>query len=260
MKKVLLALILTALCTVGLIAQDSAPTNDSAANETANQSLQDVYIDGFEDAGVWKVSIPADHGVISSVQRSGVHKDFVDISKGLNAGQTVRKSFVLGLKAQFFGRTNTSISIEAIRPFPVPGVCQTISVWVVGRSYNHKLSVIVEDYFGSKMILPMRGTHNALNFSGWEQMTAYVPTLVPGKSGGLRQRDPHYLDRQGIKIVGFVIEPDMLETYGTFFTYFDDLRVNTDLYGLVKKDADGKEVPKGDADTDAEGNDMADNW
>jgi len=71
----------------------------------------------------------------------------------------------------------------------------------------------------------------ALNFSGWREMTTAVPpTLV--------QRDFHYNDRMGLQILGFMIEPALMETYGTYYVYFDGLRVLTDLFAEESRDPD----------------------
>jgi len=134
---------------------------------------------------------------------------------------------VLGVKASFFRRGNAEIYVQPIRPLQVPGITKTLSVWVVGRNFNHRLSIVVADFFGNVNILDM----GALNFSGWKQMTTAVPpTLV--------QQDFHYNDRMGIQILGFMIEPDLMETYGTYYIYFDGLRALTDLFADESRDPD----------------------
>jgi hypothetical protein len=70
-----------------------------------------------------------------------------------------------------------------------------------------------------------------MNFSGWKRLTVAVPPTV-------EQRNANYNNQQGIQIMGFIIEPDMLETYGTYYVYFDDLRVWTDLFAEDNRDPD----------------------
>ena len=48
----------------------------------------------------------------------------------------------------------------------------------------------------------------------------------------------------GIKILGLVVEPELTETYGSYYVYFDDLRIVTDLFAEENRDPD----------------DIADNW
>jgi hypothetical protein len=100
-------------------------------------------------------------------------------------------------------------------------------MYVVGRNFNHRLSVVVADYFGNVNVLSM-GT---LNFSGWKRMTVAVPPTIV-------QRDYHYNDRMGLQILGFLIEPDLMETYGTYYVYFDGLRAYTDLFAEESRDPD----------------------
>jgi hypothetical protein len=70
-----------------------------------------------------------------------------------------------------------------------------------------------------------------MNFSGWKELTVAVPPTI-------QQRNANYSDRGGIRILGFIIEPSMTETYGTYYVYFDDLRVVTDLFAEENRDPD----------------------
>jgi len=62
-------------------------------------------------------------------------------------------------------------------------------------------------------------------------MTAAIPPRIV-------QDEFHYAVDRGVKIVGFKIEFDLLESYGTYYTYFDDLRAVTDLFAETYRDAD----------------------
>jgi hypothetical protein len=42
----------------------------------------------------------------------------------------------------------------------------------------------------------------------------------------------------GIKVVGFRIECDPIESFGTYYVYFDDLRAVTDLFAEDLRDPD----------------------
>jgi hypothetical protein len=70
-----------------------------------------------------------------------------------------------------------------------------------------------------------------LNFSGWRRLTVPIPPDI-------QQRDIHYSDQGGIEVLGFVIEPDLLEAYGSYYVYFDDLRALTDLFSEESRDPD----------------------
>lgn len=233
MKKIILAIVATCVFGVLAFAQDTAPDPAKIGVDSAQQLLKEISINKFEDQGFWKVAIPLDAGVIGSRRVEGSPLDKKPIKAESDAEIKEEDKYVLGVKAEFFGRTNTTLSVEAIRPLTCPGITKTISVWVIGRNNNHKLGVVCEDYFGHRAVLPM----GKLNFSGWKQLTVAVPTT-------LEQRNPHYNNRMGIKILGFVIEPELTETYGSYYVYLDDLRVVTDLFADQNRDPD----------------DIADNW
>ena len=227
MKRVLLLSVLIFASAMLLSAQQAAPEAADIGIDTAQQRLQEVSISKFEDSGFWRVYMPIDQGVIESRRFEGGPNDKEPLPEEEQIGIAQPDDFVLGVKASFFRRGNAELYIQPIRPLQVPGITKTISVWVVGRNFNHRLSVVVGDFFGNVNILDM----GALNFSGWREMTTAVPpTLV--------QRDFHYNDRMGLQILGFMIEPALMETYGTYYVYFDGLRVLTDLFAEESRDPD----------------------
>lgn len=224
-----------------LFAQDTPPDPARLSIETARQQLQEISVSKFEDAGFWRVSMPMDAGVITHRRLEGApaEKEAIEQEEQLEQfGQVLgdvleEDRYVLGVRADFFRRGPTHISIEPSRPLAIPGIAKTLSMWVVGRNFQHELKVVIQDQFGTRNVLSM-GT---LNFSGWRLLTVAIPP-------GIRQRDPHYINRTGISILGFIIEPYLPETYGSYYVYFDDLRAYTDLFSEANRDPD----------------DMVDNW
>ena len=65
----------------------------------------------------------------------------------------------------------------------------------------------------------------------WKKLTVAIPPTV-------LQDEFHYAGRSGIQITGFQIDTDPLDSYGTYYIYFDDLRAVTDLFGETKRDTD----------------------
>lgn len=53
--------------------------------------------------------------------------------------------YVLGVKVAFFHRGNSFFTVYPANPLPIPGIVKTISIWVVGRNYNHMLTVLFND-------------------------------------------------------------------------------------------------------------------
>jgi hypothetical protein len=225
MKRALILGILV-LSTALLFAQQDVNPAD-IGNDTAQQALQEISISKFEDPGFWRAYMPIDQGLIESRRFEGGPASKTALPEEEALGIATPDDYVLGVKASFFRRGNSELYIQPIRPLEVPGITKTISLWVVGRNFNHRLNVVVADYFGNVNVLDM----GKLNFSGWKRMTVAVPPTIV-------QRDYHYVDRMGLQILGFLIEPELMETYGTYYVYFDDLRAFTDLLAEEGRDPD----------------------
>ncbi|TVR59514.1 MAG: flagellar filament protein FlaA [Spirochaetaceae bacterium] len=225
MKRTILAVGLI-LCASVLFGQQTNAANN-LGRDTAQQRLVEISVSRFEDPGFWRVYMPIDSGVITHRRLPGAPADKQPIPEEEELGIVEADDFVLGVKAEFFRRNNTHIVVAPVRPLNVPGIVKTLSVWVVGRNLNHRVSVMIRDHFGNTAVLQM----GRLNFSGWRQMTTAIPPTIV-------QRDPHFLNRSGIQVVGFLIEPALMETYGSFYVYFDDLRGVTDLFAEESRDPD----------------------
>jgi hypothetical protein len=228
MKKTLVISILLLVGSGLMVFGQQAQTDpDNLGTDTAQQALQEISVTRFEDPGFWRVAIPSDQGIITHRRLEGAPAGKEPIEAEEEAGIDPQDEYVLGVKTTFYRRGATTISVEPIRPLPIPGITKTLSVWVVGRNFNHDLYVRVQDPFGNRNTVYM----GRLNFSGWKQMSAPIPTT-------LRQRDIHYQDQTGLQVIGFVIEPALEETFGSYYVYFDDLRAITDLFPEESRDPD----------------------
>ena len=228
MKRVVLVVIVLLAAAAFSFAQQAETEAAELGTDTAQQALQEVSISRFEDPGFWNVYVPSDQGVITHQRMEGAPADKEPIPEEEEAGLEIQDQYVLGVKTQFFPpRAKTSIYVQANRPLAVPGIAKTISVWVVGRNFNHRLYVVIRDFSGQTSVLHM----GRLNFVGWRELTVPIPPDI-------EQRDIHYANQGGIEIIGFVIEPDLLETYGSYYVYFDGLRALTDLFSEEARDPD----------------------
>lgn len=240
MKKYILT-VAAVLCTATFaFAQSKSlaePNPSDTGSGSAAEALREVSIEKFERDGAWNVHISPDAGVISArlFEGSPAAKETLEEDKGKEDLDT----HVLGVKVQFFRRGVNSIYITAVRPLAVEGTTKTISVWVAGRNQDHDIFVLVQDYFGHSYELYLGN----LGFSGWKQMTLAVPPSPDGEHG-IVQSSAYYGDRPGLRILGFRIDCNPMLAKGTYYIYFDDLRVVTDLFELQNRDED----------------DMPDNW
>jgi hypothetical protein len=139
----------------------------------------------------------------------------------------------LGIKVEYIARGYDWFSIIPVKPIMVEGLCQSLSFWVVGRNYRHWLKVLLQDFMGENRQLYV----DRLNFIGWKEMKVSIPESI-------QQQDYHFPDKIGLKFNGFVVECDPIETYGTYFVYFDELRAMTDVFNEKVRDT----------------NDMRDDW
>ena len=208
------------------------PHEENMGVDTAQQKLKEISITKFEDAGFWKASISLDEGLTVGRRLEGgpAQKTKIPDEGQIGIANVEADDYVLGVKTEFFRRGNAVISVIPTRPINLAGIVKTLSVWVVGRNYNHMLKAVFQDFRGRKVVL----TVGKLNFSGWKQLI--LP--IPAESSIIQQRDAHYSTLTGIQFLGFIIECDMLETYGSYFVYFDDMRVVTDLFTEEDRDAD----------------------
>jgi hypothetical protein len=245
MKKAIIILLALAAASGLAFAQAAAPKTDVGTPDpnkigvdTAQQKLKEVSIDEFEAAGFWDALLSPDDGVITARLFEGgpAGKALEPVADPRYAGTspTAVAKYVLGIRADFYRRGTNEIKVMAKRPLPVEGIAKTISVWVVGRNYNHLLKVMIQDFFGGSFELPL----GKLNFQGWKKLSVAVPPQNPDGLTGIVQRNFHYNTHMGIKIVGFKIECEPSEAFGSYYVYFDDLRAVTDLFAEDNRDPD----------------------
>ena len=200
--------------------------------DTAQQNLKEVSVDRFEREGFWRSHMSSDTGLITSRLFVGgpLGKDPIPDELGMN----IPDSHVLGARVDFIRRGHTSFTLTPIRPIPIEGITKSVSVWAAGRNYNHRLVLLLEDFFGRPFELYM-GT---LNFQGWRKLTVAVPPQGPDGRSGIVQRNFHYNNHMGIKITGFRIDVNPWEAQGSYYIYLDDLRAVTDLFAENDRDPD----------------------
>ncbi len=233
MKRNIVAVILVTVASV-LFAQTEigAPNPEKVGVESAQQKLKEVSIDKFEQAGFWISKMSSDEGFTTTrlFEGSPAGKQPIPEEKDLN----IPDKYVLGTRVDFLRRGYNTFTLLPLRPIPIEGITKTISVWVVGRNYNHTLKILIQDFFGREYELYL----GKLNFQGWKKLTVAIPPQAPDGRNGIVQRDYHYNSQMGIKVTGFKIECDPMESYGSYYLYLDDLRAVTDLFAEENRDPD----------------------
>jgi len=233
MKRSIFAVILVVSAAL-LFAQTEVgtPNPEKIGVESAQQKLKEVSVDKFEQAGFWISKMSTDEGFTTTrlFEGSPAGKQPIPEEKDLN----IPDKYVLGTRVDFLRRGYNTFTLLPLRPIPIEGITKTISVWVVGRNYNHTLKILIQDFFGREYELYM----GKLNFQGWKKLTVAIPPQAPDGRNGIVQRDYHYNSQMGIKIIGFKVECDPMESYGSYYLYLDDLRAVTDLFAEENRDPD----------------------
>ncbi|MDR0290101.1 MAG: flagellar filament outer layer protein FlaA [Treponema sp.] len=199
--------------------------------DSAQQMLKEVSVDKFELDGFWSSRMSSDDGYTTSRLFSGAPaaKEPIPDEEGMD----IPDEYVLGTRVDYLRRGYHSFFIRAARPIPIEGITKTVSVWVVGRNFNHEMSLLIQDFFGRNYEIYM----GRLNFQGWKKLTVAIPPQT-GSVNGVTQRSYHFNNQMGIRIVGFRIDCDPMETLGSYYLYLDDLRAVTDLFAENDRDAD----------------------
>ncbi|MDR1574920.1 MAG: flagellar filament outer layer protein FlaA [Treponema sp.] len=223
------------LIAAALFAQEGtelgAPNPEMTGIDSAQQQLKEVSVDKFEHDGFWRASISSDDGYVTARLFSGAPaaKQPIPEEEGMN----IPDEYVLGARVDFLRRGYKSVTVYPTRPIPIEGITKTISMWLAGRNYNHEIKLLIQDFFGRNYELYM----GKLNFQGWKKLTVAIPPQAEDGLGVV-QRNYHYNNQMGIKIMGFRIDCDPMESYGSYYVYFDDLRAVTDLFAENNRDAD----------------------
>jgi hypothetical protein len=222
----ILALSLILFAPLCLYAQEENLEELQIGMETAGKLLADIPVTHFEDADTWNSSMSIDQGIIISMKRRGRPLEVSDIDP--NDG--TENDYVLGVKVAFTQRGYSLFRMSPPRPIKVPGITKALSLWVCGRSFQHRLYAHVLDYLGNEMILDM----GLLDFVGWKKVNIPVPSSI-------KQHNYHDSDWRGISFAGFSVETDPAEAYGVYYVYFDELRAITDIYSEEFRDEDDME-------------------
>jgi hypothetical protein len=245
MKKACIVLLALVAASGIALAQTPAPATEVGAPDpnkigvdTAQQKLKEVSVDQFEAAGFWGAKISNDDGISTARlfegRPAGSAAEPVADPRYVGQDPKIVNKYVFGVRTDFYQRGYNEIFVNAKRPIPIEGITKIVSVWVIGRNYNHTLYLQLQDFFGNEFELQM----GKLNFQGWKKMTVAIPPQNPDGRTGIVQRNYHYTSHMGLKIKGFRVECDPEEAYGSYYIYFDDLRAVTDLFSEDSRDQD----------------------
>ncbi|MDR1249112.1 MAG: flagellar filament outer layer protein FlaA [Treponema sp.] len=235
MKRYIIVALLVATAGFAFAQQDEVgggTANERLGIDTAQQKLKEISVEKFEHDGFWRSRMSPDQGYTTSrlFEGSPLNKKPIPEEEGMD----IPDRYVLGTRVDFLRRGHNSFVMYPVRPIPIEGITKTISLWAAGRNFNHDLFILLQDFFGRNYELYV----GSLNFQGWKQLTVAVPPQAPDGRNGIIQRNYHYNNQMGIKIVGFRVDVDPMEAFGSYYVYLDDVRAITDLYAEESRDPD----------------------
>jgi hypothetical protein len=234
MKRYIIIALLLSMAGFAFAQQDEVGGVDAErfGLDTAQQKLKEVSVDKFEQDGFWRSHMSPDEGYTTTRLFEGSPLAKQPIPEEADLGITER--YVLGTRVDYLRRGYSSFLIYPTRPIPIEGITKTISIWVAGRNFDHELHILIQDFFGKNYELYV----GKLNFQGWKQLTVAVPPQSPDGKTGIIQRNYHYNNQMGLKVVGFRINVDPMEAFGSYYVYLDDMRAVTDLFAEESRDPD----------------------
>lgn len=111
---------------------------------------------------------------------------------------------------------------------PIPGVAETIDMWVWGSNRNMYVDAHLRDYRGVDHVIRM----GDIAFNGWRNLTAHIPSRIPQTASTL----PRFRELELTRLVVWTRPGTPVDD---FYVYVDEIRVLTDLY---ESPFDGEEL------------------
>lgn len=236
-KRFILMVSITLLNLGGMYAEDNA---GGGTNDGGKWPLDRVVLEDFEEAEDWRArsTTPLGETKLVKMAQRGIIKDvfdersvpllkndkgeFNEIPSDEQLKNRVDKNHILGIKTYFANRGFDRVEVSPPHEYIIKGKARQISVWVLGRKYNHTLYAKLRDYKGN--------LHNVrlgrLDFFGWRRLTATIPGYVP-------QSSRHSLQDKNLHFVSLFVTSDTHEVGGDFYFYLDDLVVFTDKTDMI---------------------------
>ncbi len=169
-----------------------------------------LLVEDFEMAGEWSSYMPRDYGVTMAMRREGAPESLASESN----------RYVLGVKVEFMRRDFSWVTMTPAKPTAIKGITKSLSVWVVGRNYQHMLSVILRDYLGRIKFLQA----GKLTWAGWKEVSIPIPPSI-------EQDNYKITDERGVTFEGFRVDFQPEDMMGRpFYIYFDWLTSDTDIF------------------------------
>jgi len=105
------------------------------------------------------------------------------------------------------------------RGIPIPGRVRHLDMWVWGSNYDYYIELHLRDFRGMVHVLKL----GDIGFMGWRDLRIEIPTWIP-------QGVTYVPQFKGLELVKIVLWTRPEEKVDGFFVYFDEIKVETDLF------------------------------
>ncbi len=239
-KNIIMVVLMAMLGLPSLSAQEAkaAKSTESSGGGAAIEPLERVTLEDFEESEDWRAKSTTPLGqtkVLKMIQR-GIIKDVFDeksvpdkknekgeyVPVAEDQKDRIGTNHILGVKTYFAEKGFDRVELSPPHEFIIKGKARQISVWVLGRKFNHTMYAKFRDYKGNTHIIRL----GRLDFFGWRKLTAPIPGYVP-------QSTRYSLLDKNIHFVSLFVTSDVHEAAGDFYFYVDDLEVRSDKYDMI---------------------------
>ena len=114
------------------------------------------------------------------------------------------------------------------RGITIPGQATNLDMWVWGSNFDYYIDVHFRDYRGMTHVVNL----GDIGYRGWRNLRIQIPTWIPQTAPYVAElRNGEFVsDLRSLELVKIVLWTRPDERVNGFFTYFDEIKVETDLY------------------------------
>lgn len=114
------------------------------------------------------------------------------------------------------------------RAIDIPGQVRFLDMWVWGSNFDYYIDVHVRDYRGMTHVLNLGN----INYRGWRNLRIEIPTWIPQSTRYTAElRAGEFIsDLRSLELTKIVLWTRPGERVNGFFVYFDEIKVETDMF------------------------------
>lgn len=232
------------LLMIGLVVVLLVPVS-LAAQQQATTNYQSIVIENFDDPEASQWQVVGGKFIADGYPRmSFVNTWPTALYRREPEGQTLRS---LGTQAAFTRQGYNFLEFIPVeenddgemvpRAIQIPGRVENLDMWVWGSNFDYYVDIHVRDFRGMTHVLKL----GDINYRGWRNLRIQFPTWIPQTSRYTAElRNGEFeSDLRTLELTKIVVWTRPEERVNGFFVYFDEIKVETDMY---RDPFDGEEL------------------